>query len=300
MKKLFLINIMLLFAFGINAQQSDCSNLTGSYLGQTLPGTIPGLFAPGIISTDDHEFSCCFSPDGTEFYFTRRNPETRRPVVMVCKQTEGRWTKPEPLAALLPIGFTFEPFITPDNTRLYFQTSAVVNDKPEMLTRYLERTKEGWSDMKDPGEAFNPGKTMHISATMDGTIYTTDISGGMGSESLGMIRMVNDQYEKLEKLGGPFNKTEKQQHPWIAPDESFIIFTVRRPGQTPVSVLFCAFRNQDGDWSDPVELNLGMDAGQPYVSPDGKYLFFTSGDPKVGSDIYCVSAKIIEELRPVK
>jgi hypothetical protein len=60
----------------------------------------------------------------------------------------------------------------------------------------------------------------------------------------------------------------------------------------------CIFKNKDGKWSEPVELKLDMDAGQPYVSYDVKYLFLTSGDPKQGSDIYWVSAKIIEELRP--
>jgi len=120
----------------------------------------------------------------------------------------------------------------------------------------------------------------------------------MGSESLGIIRMINGKYEKLEKMGDPFNKTMNQQHPWIAPDESYIIVTVRRPGQNPASVLYCSFRDEKGLWTEPVELKLGMDAGQPFVTNDGKYLFFSTGNPKVGSDIYWVSAKIIEDLRP--
>jgi hypothetical protein len=119
----------------------------------------------------------------------------------------------------------------------------------------------------------------------------------MGKEALGIIQKEEGEYKKLERLGLPFNKFEKQQHPWIAPDESYIIFTVRRPGQNLVSVLFCSFKDKFGEWSEPVELNLGMDAGQPFVSFDGKYLFFTSGDPKVGSDIHWVSTKIINELR---
>ena len=41
-----------------------------------------------------------------------------------------------------------------------------------------------------------------------------------------------------------------------------------------------------------------MNAGQPFVSFDGKYLFFSTGDPRVGSDIYWVSAEVIEDLRP--
>jgi len=298
MKKLLLIICLVVTATIIHARQSDFPKLNGPYIGQTPPGTTPVKFAPGIVSTEGHEFACCFSPDGKEFYFSQRNPGTRQTAVMVCRQINGSWTKPEPFAAIMPEGFTFEPFITPDNKRLYFQTAGVVNGKPEMMTKYVERTENGWSEIKTPGDPFNPGKTMHISATKDGTIYTTDISGGMGSESLGMIKKVNGKYEKLEKLSAPFNQTGKQQHPWIAPDESYIVFTVRRPGQDPVNVLSVSFRKNDKSWTEPVELNLGMDAGQPYISHDGKYLFFTSGDPRVGSDIYWVSTKIIEALSP--
>jgi Tol biopolymer transport system component len=293
---IFIISLLLLVVIKVNAQEKDFPKLSGPYLGQKPPGIVPEIFAPGIISTQNHEFSCCLSPDGKEFYFTRMNPEERQNYVMFTIVTDNIWT--EPAVAPFAGTFTFEPFITPDNKRVYFQTGKVVEGKLLMYTMYAERTDKGWSEAKDPGEPFNPMKTMHISSTMDGTIYTTDISGGMGSESLGIIRYVNGNYQKLEKLGSPFNKTEKQQHPWIAPDESYIIFTVRRPGQNPVSVLFCSFKNKSGEWSEPVELNLGMDAGQPFVSFDGKYLFFTSGDPKVGSDIYWVSTKIINDLRP--
>jgi Tol biopolymer transport system component len=280
----------LVAAININAQGTEWPKLGGPYLGQTPPELTPVKFALGIVSTDAHEFSCSFSPDGDEFYFTRENK------VMLTKLVDGVWIKSN--TASFSENFSFEPYVTPDKKRLYFQTAGVVDGKPEMMTKYVERVGTDWSEVLDPGAPFNPGKTMHISATMDGTIYTTDISGGMGSESLGIIRYVNGNYEKLEKLGPPFNKTEKQQHPWIAPDESYIVFTVRRPGQNPVSVLFCSFKNKSGEWSEPIELNLGMDAGQPFVSFDGKYLFFTSGDPKVGSDIYWVSTKIINELRP--
>jgi hypothetical protein len=288
--------LLVFTTMNLQAEQKDFPKLIGPYLGQKPPGTTPEKFAVGIVSTESHEFSCCFSPDGNEFYFARRHPGLNETVVMVSKHVNGVWTDPEPEVALLPEKFTFEAFVTPDNKRLYFQTAGIVNGKPDMMTKYVERNKKGWGEVKDPGVPFNPGKTMHISATMDGTIYTTDISGGMGSEELGIIKKENGEYKKLEKLGLPFNKIEKEQHPWIAPDESYMIFTVMRRGQQPVSVLFCSFRSKDGKWSDPKELKLGMNAGQPFVSFDGKYLFFTAGEQGKG-DIYWVSSKIIEELR---
>jgi hypothetical protein len=291
MKKQILVNCFLLIAvLFTHAQNNESPKLTGPYLGQIPPGATPIKFAPGFISTEAHEYACSFSPDGSEFYFTRQNK------VMFTQLVDGVWT--EPKATTFAGNFSFEPFVTPDNKRIYFQTGKVSQGQLLMYTMYADRTDNGWSEEKDPGEVFNPMKTMHISMANNGNIYTTDISGGMGSESLGIIKKVNGKYEKLEKMGDPFNKTRNQQHPWIAPDESYIIFTVRRPGQDPVSLLFCSFKDKQGKWTEPVELKLGMEAGQPYVSYDGRFLFFSSGNPRIGSDIYWVSSKIIHELRP--
>lgn len=295
MKKLSFILCLLALTLILFAQQTELPKLSGPFLGQNPPEMVPEIFAPGIVSNESHEFSCCFSPVGNEFYFTRMIPEQRQNFIMVTKMIDGVWT--EPAVASFAGPFTFEPFVTPDNKRVYFQTGKVADGKLLMYTMYADRTENGWSEPKDPGDVFNPMKTMHISSTTDGTIYTTDISGGMGSEALGIIRKTNGKYEKLEKLGLPFNADDKQQHPWIAPDESYMVFTVHRPGQVPLNVLFCSFRDVEGKWTEPVELKLGREAGQPFVTSDGKYLFFSGGAQGKG-DIFWVSTKIIEVLRP--
>lgn len=272
--------------------------LTGSYLGQKIPGTVPEKFAAGIISTDAHEFSCCFSSFGDEFFFTRRHPVLGQPVVMFSRFEGGVWTEPE-IAPFVDGQFSFEPFITPDNKRLYYQSMKVVEGKPEMVTLCVERKGNGWGEPYDPGSQFNPGKTMHISATSKGVIYTTDITAGMGAEALGVLKKKGGQYQSLERLGPPFGALEKEQHPWIAPDESYMVFSVRRPDQTPVSVLYCSFKGKGGQWSEPILLDLGMEAGQGFVTADGRYLFFTSGEQGQG-DIWWVSADVIKKLRPLE
>ena len=293
MKKLIcIISVILVITTSIIAQQNDFPTLTGPYLGQKPPGMIPEIFAPGIISTVSHEFSCCFSPDGNEFYFTRRHSGLNQTVIMICKIVDGVWAEPE-VASFTKNEFTFEPFVTPDNKRLYFQSGRVIDGALQMFTLYVDRDENGdWGGIEDPGELFNPNKTMHIASTDSGTIYTTDISGGMGNETLGIIRKSGGIYQKLEKLGTPFNEEGQNQHPWIAPDESIVVYTVRRPGEEPNSVLFCSFRQRDGGWSKPLEITLGMRASQPFITADGKYLFFSSGERGKG-DIYWVDAKII-------
>lgn len=300
MKRLALAAALLLFAFGSRARTNASEGQTpkGPYLGQKPPGTTPAVFAPGFVSTEAHEFSCSFTPDGTEFYFARRDPELGFPVVMSTRMVDGAWTKPE-TAPFVERSMSFEPIVTPDGARLYFMSGKPVPGQagPPMNIFYVERGKDGWGAAKNAGAPFNPAKAMFISMASDGTIYTTDISGGPGSERVAASRKVGEAYGALEKLGPPVNDGTQRMYPCVAPDGSYLIFAARRPDETPKSVLMVSFRTPDGGWSEPRLVDLGMEAGTPFVSRDGKYLFFTAGE-RGKSDIYWVSAEVIGAVRP--
>jgi Tol biopolymer transport system component len=118
--------------------------------------------------------------------------------------------------------------------------------------------------------------------------------------------------------------TSHEVDPFIAPDESYLIFASDRPGGYGEADLYICFRQSDGTW--PKAQNMGPSINTktgelcPSVSPDGKYLFFSSNrslypnysetpityaekerilnSPGNGNpDIYWVDAKIIEELK---
>lgn len=62
-----------------------------------------------------------------------------------------------------------------------------------------------------------------------------------------------------------------------------------------------SFREAAGSWTEPVNMgakvNTPFSEYIPYVTPDGKYFFFTTN--KTGNrDIYWVDAALIAELRP--
>jgi Tol biopolymer transport system component len=279
---------------------SEFPKLTGPYLGQTPPGTTPAVFAPGIVSTKAHEFSCSFTPDGKEFYFTRRDSVTRMPLIMVTRLLDGFWTKPE-VVSFIENTQSFEPRVTVDGKRLYFTYGKIIPDQqgPPMNIFYVEREGDGWGKPHNMGAPFNPMKAMYISTTQDGTIYTTDISGGPGSESIAVARPVGGEYEELKKLGPPINTDAQEMYPFVAPDESYLLFTSRTPAEGIKSRLFVSFRNEDGSWGDPQGIELPLEVGLPLVSPDGKYLFLTGGE-RGKSDIYWVDAKVIGDLKPEK
>jgi len=214
-------------------------------------------------------------------------------VIMVTKLRDGAWTKP----AVVPFvenQMSFEPLVTPDNKRLYFTWGKPIPGQPgpPMNIFYVEREGEAWSAVKNPGPPFNPAKAMYMSSTVDGTIYTTDISEGPGKERIAASRKVGGEYKTLERLGPPINAATNSMYPFIAPDESYIVFVSRNPSEKFDNVLCVSLRKPDGSWGDPRTIDLGMKVGLPFVTHDGKYLFFTAGEPGK-SDIYWVSASIL-------
>jgi hypothetical protein len=81
--------------------------------------------------------------------------------------------------------------------------------------------------------------------------------------------------------GAYANRTRLQpdidgSHPYIAPDESFLLFSAPAPGRRDTD-LYVSHR-LEGSWSTPEPLpehinTTGIESN-PFVSPDGRYLFF--------------------------
>ncbi|MBN1151520.1 PD40 domain-containing protein [candidate division WOR-3 bacterium] len=291
MKTAFILAFLSVFMFlTLYSQQNDGQPPENYFMSQNTPSDVPEIFAAGIVSTDAHEFSLCVSPDGKEIYFTRRLKETNQTVIMFSRLSDSGWTAPE--ITSFSEQFTFEAMITPDNSKLYYHVGRTVEGALHMYTMYVERESDGWSEPIEAGEQFNPDKTMYISSTLDGTIYTTDISGGMGNEFIGVIKPVNGGYSVLERLSARFNSEMTCQYPWVSPDGKYLLFSTPDFDKPMNSTMFISYSDENGIWSEPKLIDLGMRASQPFVSYDGKYLFFSSGEPGKG-DIYWVSTEIL-------
>jgi hypothetical protein len=260
--------------------------LSGPYLGQEPPGMEPEMFAPGIVSDPDFsEYSGSFSPDGSEYYFYRFS-QTSESVLLFSKIVDGKWSVPEQLP--VTAGYAaFEPYVTLDNQKLYFAWGYPVSPgQPPYPYFFVERTANGWSEPTFAGQG------MFLSSSQDGQIYTTDMSSRNADRKtyLAKITVTDGVFSAYERL--PIKASwGNPAHPCIAPDGSYILFDVGSGNH-----LFISFRKADGTWGEPLDLtNHGFDpgAGGAYISPDGKYLFFS-----LNKDIWWVDIKVIENLRP--
>jgi len=270
-------------------QPGEQTGLDGPYLGQTVPGLEPELFAPGLISSrDGFEFSCAFSPDGKQFYCNREF------FISVCYWQEDGWTAPQ-RAEFNNDNLNHEAHITLDGQQLFFgsrREHAGSNGEAEYGIWVMDRTDNGW------GEPAYHGPGMYVTTAGNGNLYLTDIFEVAGG-GLARARYENGDYLELEKLVGGMNEYPAA-HPGIAPDESYLIFDSTRPdalGGEGDDDFYICFRDDHDNWSEPVHLLAGIsNEGSnmcAYISPDCEYLFFHGS-----RDIYWVSTAVLEQFRP--
>lgn len=301
MKIKFILVFLFITILTGYARQTESPKLSGAYLGQDLPGLIPQIFAKDIISTEKSELNCVFTPDGNEFYYTLRKDGLN--TIMTMKKKGELWT--EPTVAFFSGKFSdVDPYITSDGNRLYFSSKRPLKetgDPKDSDLWYIEKNNSNWGQPVRLTEPNSIGKDDYYTSISDqGTLYFSVFAEHGSPGNICFSKNINGKFTQSEILASPINTKFNEHDPFIAPDESYLIFTSNRVGGFGKGDLYICFKQSDGTWSDPTNMGANVNTESydyaAMLTHDGKYLFFTRYANGNG-DIYWVDAKIIENLK---
>lgn len=253
----------------------------------------PRLFAEGTISTSKDEAGITFTPDGKTAYFGIKAPSTWFPplfVICVSHYQDGRWSAPE-VAPFSGQYSDFYPAISPDGSKFFFASTRPTEGKPkrDFDLWVMQKTPAGWSEPRNLGAPVNsPAQEIGPSVAADGTLYFSTIRpGGKRTYGIYRSRLADGKYTEPESLGDAINTENGEIDPCIAPDQSFLVFVSAGRKEELVGVhaaysqgdLYISY-NQNGAWTSarhlPTPINSGAVESAPSLSPDGRYLFFSS------------------------
>ena len=319
---------------GCRGGASEFPVLKGPYLGQTPPGRTPVVFAPGLISTGLYTRDIAISKDGREIYFCVSDSAVL--AIFETRMVGETWTEP----AIAPFSgrdsLDFEPALSPDGQRLFFLSNRPPSGQPAAPGWTYQniwmttKTAAGWSDPRlveapvstDENEFFP-------SLTDDGSLYFTR-SGKAAPARLYRSRFVDGHFETPEILPLDVPEGGILFNAFVSPREDFLITCALHIDPTNTDQdYYVSFKTPEGTWGRLVklgpEINTPDDnANSAFVSPDGKYLFFSSSrkDPSVpeitggttlravvrmktkpgggAASIYWVDAGILDDYRPKK
>lgn len=265
-----------------------CGQITQAQYATTKPISEPTIFAPGVISTGDYEVCPEFSPDGTTLYFVKSTPDANFWTIVFSRFENDKWSVPR----VAPFSGQYsdaDEFITADGKQMFFISRRPVSPdiSPNAVGKLdiwvMDKTAAGgWSRPKNLGTPVNSeGSEFFPILTKDGTLYFgSGRKGGKGGIDLYRSRFVNGKYQEPENLGDAINTTFDEFEPYIAPDESFLIFMAGgRPDGLGGFDLFISY-NRDAKWTKAQNLgapiNSVADELSPKITPDGKYFFWAS------------------------
>jgi Tol biopolymer transport system component len=278
MRRSYLLILTFCCLSGASVTQPE----TQSPYASKIPLPEPVVFAPGVISTGDYESHPAFTPDGTTLYYLKDTPDFSFWTIVVSHFKNGTWSTPE----VAPFSGQYadaDPFITSDGSKMYFISNRPVNgkSKEDLDIWMMEKSGDGWSEPKNLGEPVNStGNEWYPTVASDRTLYFgSNRPGGKGRNDLYSSKFVDGKYLTPENLGDPINTKDDEYEPYIAPDQSYLIFMAGRPDGFGGFDLYISYK-RDGKWTPAKNLGEKFSSEgfeySPKLSPDGKYFFFTS------------------------
>lgn len=264
------------------------------------------------MSTDAIELNAVFTPDGREFLFTRLidGVDTMHRSVF----EDGKWSDPQPLLVFpgRVRAVAVDMSVSPDGQELFFlgqHPHEHAREKPGYDLWVSRRVEGVWSTAEVvPPPVSTSAEELYPVVVADGSLYfSSNRAGGIGSSDVYRAqRRADGSFAEPVNVGPPINSEFGTGDTFVAPDESYVIFSSRRPGGFGNGDLYVSFKEERGSWGTPVNLSESINTGEvefcPMVTPDGKYFFFSrrwgaTWEETTAGDVYWVDAKVLEQFR---
>jgi WD40-like Beta Propeller Repeat len=226
--------------------------------------------------------------DETEIYVTAQSNLEERSIILKITIEEDEWKN----VSVVPFSGVYkdlEPFLSPDNLKLYFVSNRPIHQdsiKPKDYDIWVvERNsiKGNWSLPKNLGAPINTvHNEFYPSVANNGNLYfTSDNSSSLGKDDIFMSEFINGAYAEPTNLNGGINTKSYEYNAFIAPDESYLIFGgYNRKDGFGSGDLYISFKNENNIWTEAK--NLGKEINSkymdfcPFVVKESNLLYFTS------------------------
>jgi hypothetical protein len=278
------ISALFITFIGLGFFNTSVAQVT--YPDQHLPNDTPRIFAKGILSDGLSNRDFTISPVGDEIFFTLQQRGFISSTILHLIKNNGKWGKP----GVAPFSGRFhdlEASFSPDGQFVYFSSDRPGNSNTGKKNFDIWRVKKlpnsKWSEPENIGPIVNSDKNeFYPSVARNGNLYfTVEADYGKGSEDIVVCRSTNNGYSKPESLPEDINTKYDEFNAFVDPDEQFIIFSsYGRPDDLGGGDLYISHKDNKGNWQPvkhlPVPINSASLDYCPYVTPDQKYLIFTS------------------------
>ncbi len=262
------------------------------YLVEQAPKETPLTFLPNIISDKYLIHKGIFSNDWTEYYFTISDKNFAKFDVKVVKKEGDQWSEARDAffnSQYSDHGMSFSP----DGQTLYFSSTRPVGLEDIVSTWHIWKSEFKDGIWQKPEYVDIPNLrdklTSHPTISKNGKLYFHSSNPDYSNMDLYVSQYQDGVFHEAKKA---FEDLVPRCTPFIDPDGDFLIYANIGDELN----LMISYKNPDGSMSSPQALPETINQngqGNPSISPDGKFLFYTSSDWKVN----WVSTKFLKNLK---
>tara|TARA_R110002126_G_scaffold22865_1_gene81048 strand:- start:494 stop:1477 length:984 start_codon:yes stop_codon:yes gene_type:complete len=274
------LRIILIFTIVFLSCKSETEKTKIQFLTEIIPNDIPIEFKQDLIPQNKLIHKGIFSPDLQEYYYTISDKKFKKFEVFVIEKNKDNWSTPKKAffnSEYNEHGMSFSPI----GNALYFSSTRPVNIDGIVQTWHIWKSDKVNGKWTEPVFVDIPNLrdklVSHPTITNSGTLYFHSSNLDYSEMDIYQSKKVNGQFNEAEKVSISMNSKAGKCTPYISPKEDYLIFASIGKQLD----LMISFSDGVGGWTNTKKLNdkinhLGQ--GNPYVTADNKFLFFTTGE----------------------
>jgi hypothetical protein len=245
-------------------------------------------FLPEIFSQFPNVRDIAISTEGDEIYFSVQSHVDEVSFIASAKRENNKWSNPE-IVSFSGKYFDIEPFLSSDGLKLFFASNRPVGNTDDKLKDfdiwYVQRENKNskWSSLINLGEPINsPANEFYPSIAKNNNLYfTCDERSTKGKDDIFFSPWENGKYSDPISLSDSINSDGYEFNAFVAPDESYIIFTAyQREDGFGSGDLYMSVKDSKGIWAKAKNLGVEINSNKmdycPFVDAKTNTLYFTS------------------------
>lgn len=270
--KLFILTTILVFISSISFAQE-----------KNVEPFLPEIFSPFPNVRD-----LAISSEGDEIYFSVQSYVDEVSFIATSKKINDVWSNPE-MVSFSGKYFEIEPFLSSDGLKLFFASNRPL-DNTENKTKdfdiwYVQRENKNaeWSSPINLGEPINsPANEFYPSIANNNNFYfTCDERSTKGKGDIFVSYWKEGKYLEPVSLNDSINSDGYEFNAFVAPDETYIIFTAyQREDGFGSGDLYISYKVSDTIWTQAKNLGEEINSNKmdycPFVDAKTNTLYFTS------------------------
>lgn len=248
------------------------------FLRNRIPTYTPISFHLDTIPKNKIIHKAILSPDYESYYFVLSNPDFTNFDIYVSQKEDNVWGSPQKAffnTTYDEHGISFSS----DGNTIYFSFTRPVEQAGISDTWHLWKSEKVNKKWETPTFIDIPNLkdklVSHPSITNDGTLYFHSSNPDYSEMYLYHAKLEeNGQLQDAQKINFPNKDTLNKCTPFIAPNGKYLIYATVGNQLN----LWISFQQEGNQWSTPQEFNELINKngqGNPFVTTDHKYLFFT-------------------------